>query len=566
MLLAEFALYFGLIFAIIYVTASILTKFIHRVIVPLFKKEAKRYHSAILAKLIIEGNGAHGSNLEDTLLTQFIGRENQINYKSRLFQNPIAVDILQEELEKYFNVEILSSVCSMGNHSCQVLLRLIGKGGNSIYIGYASYLATFKDSARVRARLLDNQTTTLEDWQVKENKFLNANYMYILNGVNLADDNSDLLDLYDCINRATVEELPMPPSTVETTKVWRFTYSPQAGFSLMPTNQEITRYSNQIINLSYNDVDFTYQDVTKKITPVQQMNIGVAAIRAGQNIAIFGDMGTGKTTFARQMLSRLNNEPGFRIISISPSMVEQLQTPEAQGALIELLSQQVPIEQYDMATDEYITEYVQFTNVLMLDEAEQLVGSTITNAQAFLRVLLDGEDQQLLNTRMILIFNKPKTVLDPTIFRSGRIGIEYKFEALPMERAKMLAKELQASNLSRKFDSQRFHQFLTNVNASPASFITLADVTSCFLEAQYADEIMLILDGIPAPRVERKKPKVTTGSLGTFDFNDTQPKPSAPAPVAKVVQMEQPKAQPAVALELPKPSINNHKKRRRKKR
>jgi energy-coupling factor transporter ATP-binding protein EcfA2 len=262
------------------------------------------------------------------------------------------------------------------------------------------------------------------------------------------------------------------------------------------------------------------------------LSIATTALLNKQNVFVFGTMGCGKTTFARQILAKLQEEEGIQLVSINPSMISQLQNPAAQSAFVNLLSKTYEDIEYDYATDDTIYIKKRVKNIIFIDEAENLLQKTengIHSAdQAFLLSLMDGELRDILNCQVLFVFNKDKEFLNPAIFRSVRAGVEFHVTPITMERAKKLVTLLKESNLRLRFDAEKFHQFITDVSKdssgrmyAAAGFTTLADVVSCFTEPELDDAIIEALRGMRIP----PKKETTVQTVSTVKAIPAPPKP-----------------------------------------
>lgn len=511
MLLAYFFFWAGILVTIGLVLFNIVDKFI----VPRIKRKVDK-----LSKFMISTHVANQSSeytTKEALLAHFIQNEGKTKYKQLTLNGHVSASIFTDLVAKFFNVEILSEVCAWNKEQCIHSMKLVGKGGNSFYLTFNTHTLLWKNNVRNLYKKVNEE----DGFKVsidENSRFEVIRNLTIIFSTNVQDSNSDLQDLYSVLNIAEVEPVHIPVPMHKRTTVYRFAFNANIGYYLQDTEQEIKLHNEEIVNASYNDMQIDYEGHKQLVTPSQAMEIARVALLNKRNAFVFGKMGCGKTTFARQVLARLEDEPNVRLISIPPAMIGQLQNPQAQAALVDLLSSKIEIERfnYELGESEIVQE--QILNIILIDEAETLLqkseNGVHTEAQAFLLSMMDGEIRDVLNCQVLFVFNKSKEHLNPVIFRSMRGGLEFHVEPIPMERAKKLVELLKLENVHLRFDAKKFHEFITDISLAsdgvmyaPAGFTTLADVVSCFTPPELDDAIIAALRGMKIPKVEKKEPK-----------------------------------------------------------
>lgn len=522
MLLAYFFFWFGIAVASGLITYSIFKKFV----APLFVRKTHRFERLLRTSDIVNNSGDYAT--KEALLTYFLQNEKSDRYRQETYRGILSAELFRIGLEKVFKVEIISQVCEWNKTNCNHALKCVAPGGNTFYIAFTTMMMLWNTDTRILFKKTKENSTVVP---LDENQFEAMNGITVICGTHVDKSSADMVDLYNILEEAELSRIIPEAVQQKTTNVCRFAYNQQIGYYLQETTQEIKIYANEMVDNSYNNMDIDYQGVKQELTPSQAMEIARIALLNGRNIFTFGKMGCGKTTWARQILAHLEDEPNVRLISITPAMVGHLQNPAAQAELINLLSTKKEVEKFNFETQEYEWILEQTLNIIFIDEAEILLAKTDnglhSEAQAFLLSMMDGELRDILNARTILVFNKEKEALNPAIFRSMRGGLEFNVTPITMERAKNLVGLLKVANVKLRFDEKKFHEFITNVSVAsdgtpyaPAGFTTLADVVSCFTEPELDDAIIAALKGMKIPKGAKKpEPKL--------QFNLGKPKVAA---------------------------------------
>lgn len=513
MLLAYLVLWFGCLMAIGLVLQKLFVKFA----APIFEKKAKKFERILKATQIVQNAGEYST--KELLLTYFLHEDEKGSYKQRNFHGDLSSEIFQSLLKKFFAVEVISEVCEWDRRSCFHAIKAVAPGGSTFFLTFNTGVMSWRNNVR------DLFKKTVEDENVvtiDENDYFEIiRSLTLIHGAGVDENSADMQALLNCLSSAEVERVYVKTIEEKTTNVVRFAYHPVAGYYLQDTPQQIKIYDDEVIDASYNNMTLDYQGQKQEVLPHQALEVARVALLNGQNIFTFGTMGCGKTTFARQILAGLEDTAGVRLISITPAMIGHLQQPAAQAALINLLSTSEEVTEYDYETHEFTVKNVKTLNIIFIDEAEVLLAKSDnglhTEAQSFLLSLMDGELRDILNARVLFVFNKDKQFLNPTIFRSCRGGLEFNVTPISMERAKTLVGLLKSQNVKLRFDEQKFHNFITSQSLTSdgtlyaaAGSTTLADVVSCFTEPELDDAVIVALRGMKIPKPQ---PKVDTSKV-----------------------------------------------------
>lgn len=521
MLFAYLVLWFGCFLAIGLILQKLFTKFI----APIFEKKSQKFERILKATQII--NNSNEYNTKELLLTHFLHEDERGRYKQRNFNGDLSAEIFQNLLKKLFNVEIISETCEWDRRACFHAIKLVAPGGSTFFLTFNTHVMVWRNNIRdLFSKVIEDENTVTVS---ENNHFELVRNLALIHSVGVDDSSADMQALLNCLASAEVERIFTKAVEEKTTNVVRFAYNANIGYYLQETPQQIQIYSDEIVDASYNDMLIKYQGQDQPVLPHQAMEVARIALLNGRNVFTFGVMGCGKTTFARQILAGLEDTPGVRLISITPAMIGHLQQPAAQAALIDLLSTREEVTEYDYAAESFVVKNIQTLNILYIDEVETLLAKSSdgihTEAQSFLLGLMDGELRDVLNARMLFVFNKDKEYLNPAIFRSMRGGLEFNVTPISMERAKTLVKLLKAQNVKLRFDERKFHKFITEQSMTSddtlyaaAGFTTLADVVSCFTEPELDDAVITALRGmkISKPQVEQVQPEPDASNKRTL--------------------------------------------------
>lgn len=148
-----------------------------------------------------------------------------------------------------------------------------------------------------------------------------------------------------------------------------------------------------------------HKDITHSLNSLHQSGLYL----------LYGQPGTGKTSFIKEVLSKTNRKALF----ISPSFTEDLTSPKLISLLMDFPDSVLVIEDAE--------------SVLMERQADN--SSAVSN----LLNLTDGFLADFLNLNIICTFNTQLNNIDPALLRDGRLKAMHKFEKLQPENAREIA-------------------------------------------------------------------------------------------------------------------------------
>lgn len=135
-------------------------------------------------------------------------------------------------------------------------------------------------------------------------------------------------------------------------------------------------------------------------------------------VLLHGIPGTGKTTYLRYLIGKLDKEP----IYLPPDMSHHLASPD----FVAFLSNHP-------------------NSVLLIEDAENILMTRDAGGNQAVSNILNLSDGLLgdaLNLQIICTFNTNLTEIDPALLRPGRLIAEYKFDALSKEKTLQLVQKL----------------------------------------------------------------------------------------------------------------------------
>lgn len=138
-------------------------------------------------------------------------------------------------------------------------------------------------------------------------------------------------------------------------------------------------------------------------------------------VLLHGDPGTGKTSYIRHLVSKINKE----IIFIPTNIANSLTDPS------------------------FMEWLLQHRNaILIIEDAEKIITTRANNQNSMISALLnltDGLLSDILNIQFICTFNTALSNLDEALLRKGRLLAKYEFKALTPKKATALSKHLKHS-------------------------------------------------------------------------------------------------------------------------
>jgi hypothetical protein len=172
------------------------------------------------------------------------------------------------------------------------------------------------------------------------------------------------------------------------------------------------------------DIDLYYEDDFKEVDKLVRKRL--ARKQDKGIILLHGLPGTGKTTYLRYLVGRLNKQ----VLFLSPSVAGDLMDPGFIQLLIDNANSVVIIEDAE--------------NILM----DRRLGrsSPVSN----LLNISDGLLADFLNVQLICTFNSALTLVDSALMRKGRLIAQYEFGKLSAGKAQRLSNHLGYQRLIEK--------------------------------------------------------------------------------------------------------------------
>ena len=222
-------------------------------------------------------------------------------------------------------------------------------------------------------------------------------------------------------------------------------------FESFPTEVPESREGKvNLIKVYQNDYYTSEKDVKPKTVNIEEnYNDDFLAIdkditaflrnRSSGLILLYGDMGSGKTSYIRHLISAVPKE----YIIVPNSIAQRLGDP-------------------DLTT--FITDHTD--SVFILEDCEQLLEdreeNQFNNAIATILNMADGLLSDIVNIKFICTFNAPITKIDPALLRKGRCVAKYRFDKLNAEKVRVLNekynlghKEIKAMTLAEVYNPDK---------------------------------------------------------------------------------------------------------------
>ena len=164
------------------------------------------------------------------------------------------------------------------------------------------------------------------------------------------------------------------------------------------------------------DIGLYYEDDFRGIDETIRKRLGKKNDKG--IVLLHGLPGTGKTTYLRHLVSKLNKQ----VIFLSPNVAGSITDP----TFIELLIDNP-------------------NSVVVIEDAENIIMDRKLNSSSAVSNLLnisDGLLADFLNVQLICTFNSSLTLIDSALMRKGRLIAKYEFGKLSVEKAQRLSRKL----------------------------------------------------------------------------------------------------------------------------
>lgn len=492
---------------------------------------------AMIVYRIEERNRKHSdvaiaeSRSENTTLKQlFVKYNSSKNSQTVELSNMVAFDLFIKSMQKTFGdkLSMVSSTCSIeldeeeaSSKSCSIIFGVETPKGTSLITMYTSMLSYLNWRNKLPAYELAYENVT--DYIV--NKEINVGRMIKISSP--IDDNQVISEVTRLIQNSTLSWINYPEEE-ESSEISYYMLTKNKGdVQLQQQTRKIRAIKPELLKSSYSDLKVEYDGKAFEI-PMDKGAQILANVFAknGENIAIFGKMGTGKTHLADEIARQVSVNHGIIAIYVTPAMVAQLQSVDYMSALVSQL--------------EYISQIQgrEVKPVFIIDEAEQLLQSTgniHSEIASYMLSVMDGIMQKVLNCSFILTFNCEKSLLNAAAFRKGRMGIEVNLDYISLEKAEKTIEELKFFNQGLQFEEEKWAEMKKANNQFP-----LADIYNCF--------------------TQKSRRRVIGGILRELGFEGTEVKSAPPKIVAPPsMQIKEGPTSSAVPIHPPKTAGNPHK-------
>lgn len=172
------------------------------------------------------------------------------------------------------------------------------------------------------------------------------------------------------------------------------------------------------------DLDLYYEDDFKETDDIIKKRLNQKNDKG--IVLLHGLPGTGKTTYLRYLIGKINK----RVMFLSPNVAGSLVDPEF----------------IDLMVDNP-------NSVVIIEDAENIIMDRRSNSNSAVSNLLnisDGLLADFLNVQLICTFNNSLTLVDSALMRKGRLIAKYEFGKLSVAKAQRLNNHLGMNNTITK--------------------------------------------------------------------------------------------------------------------
>lgn len=533
----EFFYWTVLILSICAITATLIVKKLY----PYLDKRSQKAKSLLMAM------ATRGKNDK---LASFFTAEFGTHKVNRIHRSgTFSMDRFLEELkEEYPELMVLTQTCALYNKSeqaCTTIIKLASDIEALVQFNHDPW-STEDSKGRPYVKFEDN--TSIVPYINGQKKIQVAGSIEVSYTGELGEFAKDRV--LDLAAKAGVETIHYESKEK---KIRMYRIKPTlSGYAPVPYDLKVSRQPNEYLDLAYEPVEIEYGGEKQALQMSRALNVMIATLRSGDNIQIYGMTGSGKSRLLDQLCADLTSDSfnnNTVVITLTPSILTELQSASAQASLIENIKR--------------LQEAQGCKIIFLIDEAEPLLkdeDGIHTSNQSLLLQLMAGSLQIELGCSTVLCYNADPKKLNGKAFRKGRTGMLIELRQLTSTRARKLATYLQTHLIERSFDDKAFNKSLAEVSKLPTGEtyaapgeISLADVYASFIDR---DKRALIVDMIRAENglpPLRKKPKTalpvaTVAPVDTpVDFElvdeggDEQPAAAAPSAAILTIHKKKPR-------------------------
>lgn len=290
--------------------------------------------------------------------------------------------------------------------------------------------------------------------------------------------------------------IPKVPRKIEELTIQRLMKS-NNGYATNP-HKISTKVDDNTVDALYKIRPFIVEGQKYVLNPSEIVPIIVEALADGENVAIIGLPGMGKTTFSRYILSKVKQNPNVReVFDIDEGSLSDIFSSnfEANAALIFGSTQGEPSKK---------------VNVLALDEAHDVLNEN-SPVKSNVLTSLDGNRKEMYNTAFLCCFNESELDnLDEATFRGGRFGVIVELDPLNAKEARSLADLIEEDLPATKFvDRKKLETIINEDSKLPNSNTTYAKAQTAAMGDVFSTVRRKAYRNVIAKRLEQKKKSIS---------------------------------------------------------
>lgn len=225
----------------------------------------------------------------------------------------------------------------------------------------------------------------------------------------------------------------------------------------MKTAFEYLKLEKSLTRLSFNPIPIVLGNSKYAVPADETISFFADELRAGRNVIILGPVGTGKTSFATNIVSNFTEKTA--LVRLDESTLVTLDSPAGKSAFHNFVAQQ----------KQFGTELI----IFFVDEGQKIAKSEHLTP---LLELMAGLKQAALKTAVLGALSCKQSELDPALVRKGRAHNIVELTTLDEKKARSLAQFIEKNT---SFVLNR-----TELEMAVKKPATLADVWGCFSEKE----------------------------------------------------------------------------------